>query len=176
ERLPGLQALGAGVDPGADERDVRVAQLFAFLGRRHEGLRLVLDLLDEQALRGLAGYEGGAGLADLQQALVSLEVELALHLLGVVAAAAVLREDFVDLREGGRLRLLLRSRIHPGDPESAEDRQEVSDVFCHAHQWLKRNSLLLRMPQKRSSTASRRLASFASARSARSFSFSSAAG
>jgi hypothetical protein len=39
--------------------------------------------------------------AALGETLVGLEVQLAFQLLGVVTAVAVLREDLIDLREGG---------------------------------------------------------------------------
>ena len=52
---------------------------------------------DQQALIRLAGDHNQAILAALNEALVRLEIELALHRAGVMAFQAVAREERLDL-------------------------------------------------------------------------------
>jgi hypothetical protein len=87
----------AELHPLRERGDLRVLQLLTL--RRHLEFRvLVVDRLDEQALRWITGDDGRSRVAARDQRVARIHEEITLHLFAVaVALEAVLREDRLHL-------------------------------------------------------------------------------
>lgn len=92
--------LGSVLDPRGEGRYVGVVEFLA--GRHFDALVGVLDGADEEAVIGVAGYDGGSGIATFEDVLAGVELE-ATHLGVGVASVAVLRQHgaHVHLEEFG---------------------------------------------------------------------------
>ena len=88
----------AHLDPLRQQLDLGGGQLLV-AGRHLPGLVLTADRRDEQALLGIAGHDGGAGIAALEQPAERIDDQPAARLVGGVAvtAIAVLGQDRLDL-------------------------------------------------------------------------------
>ena len=83
----GCRPDGAGFDPGDDIFDFVV---FEFAALRHlQGGSGLLDGADEQALFGVAGDDGGAGLAAFEHAVATIEPQAAQLRIAVAVVAVI---------------------------------------------------------------------------------------